>query len=325
MKLDLDHYRAPDIELWSGRSDGGVASRFHEIVKPLSLLVALPQAEKKNFALLGFACDEGVIRNQGRPGAVLGPNAFRMVVGSMPRHGAYEIVDAGDILCDDGELEKAQANLAGAVFHLLNHRYVPILIGGGHEMAVGHWIGISEFLQKKESIPQLGVINFDAHLDLREPLDGKGNSGTSFYQVWQLGQQKGMPFSYLPIGIQRSANTEILLHRAAKWGVNPILAEQMHTDQSTKEIANFLREMDWVYLTICLDVFSAAVAPGVSAASPLGISPQGGFLHILRSILCSGKVISCDIAELNPVHDINNLTAKLAASLCWEIMEYLND
>lgn len=325
MKIDASHYRVPNKENWGGRSDGGAASRFHEIIKPISLLEPMPKSHKSTYALLGFACDEGVKRNQGRAGAVSGPSVFRTVAGGMPRHGAYEIVDAGDILCVDGELEEAQANLAGAVFQLLNHRYVPILIGGGHEIAFGQWIGISEFLLVNEVVPRLGIINFDAHLDLREPLDGKGNSGTSFFQIKQLGGQKGMPFSYLPIGIQRSANTDILFRTAENWGVNPILAEEMDKDQSMTEITNFLRGVDWVYLTICLDVFSSAVAPGVSAPSPLGISPQAGFLHILRSILSSGKVISCDIAELNPNHDVSNSTAKLAASICWEIMEYFSD
>lgn len=69
-----------------------------------------------------------------------------------------------------------------------------------------------------------------------------------------------------------------------------------------------------MYLTIDLDGFSSAYAPGVSAPSPDGFDPV--FIYkVLDFVLKSKKVISCDIAELNPDFDIDENTAFLAARL----------
>ena len=76
----------------------------------------------------------------------------------------------------------------------------------------------------------------------------------------------------------------------------------------------FIEANDYLYISIDLDGFSSAYAPGVSAPSPLGFTPYFVF-KMLRFLLNSKKVISCDIAELNPTLDRDNLTSNLAAKL----------
>ncbi len=75
-----------------------------------------------------------------------------------------------------------------------------------------------------------------------------------------------------------------------------------------------LTRSEKIYLTICLDVFAFPFAPGVSAPQPLGIMPSQAF-PILEQLFRSGKVISFDIAELNPKFDRDQMTAALAAQL----------
>ena len=80
------------------------------------------------------------------------------------------------------------------------------------------------------------------------------------------------------------------------------------------KLTSFINKVDYLYITIDLDGFSSAFAPGVSATSPLGFSPS--FVYkILAFLLESKKVISCDIAELNPDFDVDNCTASLASKL----------
>ena len=67
-------------------------------------------------------------------------------------------------------------------------------------------------------------------------------------------------------------------------------------------------------LTIDMDGFSSAFAPGVSAASPMGFTPDV-VMECLDYLVRTGKIISMDIAETNPVYDRDDQTAKLAASL----------
>ena len=89
------------------------------------------------------------------------------------------------------------------------------------------------------------------------------------------------------------------------------------------EIKKFIEKLDHIYITIDLDGFSSAFAPGVSAASPFGFTPEM-VLWLLQKILLSGKVISLDIAEMNPEYDRDGQTAKLAAGLVHNIIQSLN-
>jgi formiminoglutamase len=79
-------------------------------------------------------------------------------------------------------------------------------------------------------------------------------------------------------------------------------------------VAEFLEDVDIVYLTIDLDVLPAAVAPGVSAPAAYGV-PLPVITAICRQVAASGKLFHLDVAELNPAVDIDHRTAKVAARL----------
>ncbi|KPC99632.1 Formimidoylglutamase [Geobacillus sp. BCO2] len=108
----------------------------------------LETAAERAAAFIGFACDEGVRRNQGRQGAKEAPAAVKAALARLPWHlpegaAAY---DAGDVVCVDGHLEQSQAELGIAIARLLQHNMAPIVIGGGHETAYGHYLGVREAL-----------------------------------------------------------------------------------------------------------------------------------------------------------------------------------
>jgi len=79
-----------------------------------------------------------------------------------------------------------------------------------------------------------------------------------------------------------------------------------------EQIIWFLDSVNKVYLSIDLDGFSSAFAPGVSAPSPMGFDPQIAF-KVFELIASSKKLISLDVVELNPKYDQDNSTARLAA------------
>ena len=112
----------------------------------------------------------------------------------MPVHRTLNLYDAGDIICDGDNLENAQIALAHMVASLLRSQYFPIVLGGGHETAWGHYLGIHEALGPSK----LAIVNFDAHFDLRE--QARGSSGTTFKQI----ADHHAAFDYTVIGIQFS-------------------------------------------------------------------------------------------------------------------------
>lgn len=316
------HYQAPTHKLWHGRQDSPPASTFFQLVKVLDITKAIPLADHlPAFAILGFCCDEGIRRNLGRTGAAEGPNTLRGIVAKLPSHRHdLQLFDAGNIVCQDHDLETAQAALAEAVHALLERNYTPIVIGGGHEMAWGHYQGIAKQTQNAD----LGIINVDAHFDMRPTLeDNKGSSGTPFLQIANAHQKAKRRFDYNCLGIQPSGNTHAVYITAERHHTHVLSAEEIkeHADKLAPFLTRVSDDNQYLYLSLCLDVFSAAYAPGVSAPQAFGLTPWD-IIPAVRQIAASGKVISYDIAELSPKYDDDNRTVKLAANFIYEIIHH---
>ena len=181
-------------------------------------------------------------------------------------------------------------------------------------------MGVKEFLKSRNQ--SLGIINLDAHLDIRPLEDGKGNSGTGFFQIEQDQSKADLPFHYLAIGIQEISNTKGLLDYAKEKDVQIIERESLiieKLDLIREKIVRFSKSVDYVYLTIDLDAFAAAYAPGVSALAFNGIVPDQLFFTIYDIVLDLPNIRSVDFAELNPYFDIDSRTAKLAADLIFKL------
>ncbi|HSX70282.1 MAG TPA: formimidoylglutamase [Pseudomonas sp.] len=303
------------LDAWTGRTDPEADSpRWHQRIQPLG------EAGEPGLALLGFACDEGVRRNHGRVGAAGGPLALRKALANLAWHRGAPAYDAGDVTCEDGDLAAAQARLARGVRTLLDRGHLPLVLGGGHEVAFGSWSGLAEHLAggptPRPAAPKIGIVNFDAHFDLRDPAHVQ-SSGTPFAQIAAQCAARGWPFRYACLGVSRASNTRALFARAAELGV--LVREDRDIRESTldalgAELDAFVADCDALYLTLDIDVLPACEAPGVSAPAARGVR-----LELLEPLLerlrDSGKLRLVDFAELNPEHDIDNRTARAAARL----------
>ncbi|WP_298473909.1 formimidoylglutamase [uncultured Maribacter sp.] len=310
----MENYEAPNKENWSGRNSED-QSYIHEKVECIALDDNLKKVLPKSIALLGYACDDGVKRNQGRVGAFDAPDSIKKTLGPMPNPISKTkiLYDFGNIQCINNDLEAAQTDLSNWVTKLLNKNCFPIVLGGGHDIAYGHYNGIKNAISKNKKI---GIINFDAHFDLRSYENGP-NSGTPFYQIAKDCKKENTPFNYLCLGIRKDANTKLLFKTAKKFNVEYIYNYDFNIQNLKsviRAIDSFINKVDVVYTTIDLDGFSSAYAPGVSAASPMGFAPDIA-LKSLHKIIKSEKLISLDLAEYNPKYDRDNQTAKLASSL----------
>lgn len=300
------------MSVWTGRvdtADGPRALRWHQMVKPLTD-GALP-----GVALIGFACDEGVRRNGGRVGAKDGPRAIRQALANLAWHQNYQVHDAGDVACSAGEMEAAQSRLARTVATIIRTGHRPLVLGGGHETAWGTFQGIVA----AEPNAALGVINIDAHLDLRA--DEPGHSGTPFYQMAKWSAANGRPFRYLCLGVAVPSNTAALFERLGELGAEYLPDTDFfppHRPEPRDYVAEFLGRVERVHLGVDLDVLPAATMPAVSAPAARGLSLEL-VESILDQVLRSGKVAAVDLVELNPHFDIDNHGARVAARLAWQI------
>lgn len=309
------NYKKPTPAKWTGRTSAENLY-LHEKVVCLSAEEVETRGDKrKSYAFLGYACDEGVRRNNGRVGALEGPDAIRKQLGKLANHldSATDLWDLGDITCLDKDMEASQKGLAEKVTQLMKLGTFPLLLGGGHDIAYGHYTGLRTYFSPETII---GIINFDAHFDLRSSVHGN-NSGTPFFQIAEDCKKQNVPFHYLCLGIRQDANSKTLYSTAKNLEVSYLeksMFSSAHFQKVTDTLESFLANVDKVYVTIDLDGFSSAYAPGVSAASPMGYSPDLVF-DCLRHIIGSNKLVSVDVAELNPKYDRDEQTAKLAASL----------
>jgi formiminoglutamase len=303
-------YKAGDKALYSGRKSNLNNQYWHQEIL-VSHIEDLKNNNPTDIGIIGYVCDEGVKRNQGRIGAQKGPKSVRNKLGKLPIHYKNKkIVDFGDIICLDDYLEDCQKALSKTVSTLISNKILPIAIGGGHDIAYANFNGIKEAI-KNSSNNKIGIINFDAHFDLRA-VETQPNSGTPFHQILT----ENNDVDYFAIGIQQQSNPKELFEIAAQKKVSYISNFDCETfSKDLKSNLNaFIKEVDYLYITIDMDGFSSAYAPGVSAPSSLGFTPS--FVYkVLAFLFQSKKVISCDIAELNPDFDRDDSTASLAARL----------
>lgn len=296
--------------VWTGRVDAdeaGDTTRWHQRIQPWG------SHARDGVALIGFASDAGVQRNGGRAGASEGPQALRRALASLPVLDEPALWDAGDVLVAGDDLESAQSALADQVARVLSQGALPLVLGGGHEVAWGTFQGI---VQGRPALRRLLIVNFDAHFDLRQaPM---GNSGTPFRQIADWCADQGRPFEYHVLGISPLGNTRVLFDRAQALGVRYALDEDLQTENGVQtardRLVQDLAACDAVYLTVCLDVLPGGQAPGVSAPAALGV-PLATVLALIQPVLASGKLVAADIAELNPPMDRDGLTARVAARL----------
>jgi len=318
-------YKTTNPKSWSGRVSNN-SSYFHEIVNCVDI-AKLETITDKSFAIVGYACDEGVKRNHGRVGAVEGPAHIRAYLGSLANHLSdyVRLYDVGDFLCDDGSLENVQKEMSSAVCEILNKRAMPVLLGGGHDIAWAHYRGINNYLKGKNNPGKIGVINLDAHFDLRQ-VEKVGTSGTPFKQIANHCRDNNMEFHYLCLGVQPLSNITELYQTADALNVSYLNAEDFvygKLHEVSGLLKDFMKKVNYVYLTIDLDGFASGVAPGVSAPSPFGFNTDI-VIETLKLIVKSGKLISFDVAELNPKYDLDGRTAKLAAYLIGSLFTELD-
>ena len=321
-------HTAADMTQWTGRAEPFETARaryWYQLAKPY---------EDQNIGLIGFACDQGVRRNQGRVGARAAPPLIRRAFATLPviaplqtcydNQLATLLGDAGDIYCHDDDdfaahtLEQAQLEYADKVSAIVEKGGLPIGLGGGHAIAYGSFLGLWQALENKSeanATPTIGIINFDAHLDIRQ--SDVATSGTPFRQIAEHLDAHGQPFHYCCIGVSRFSNTAALFDRAEQLGVHIISDEDCHYQPwqtLADQVISFINQVDVIYLTIDMDCLPASVVPGVSAPAAYGI--ELGFVErMVKTIMATGKVKMVDIAEINPTFDIDGCSCKVAARL----------
>jgi formiminoglutamase len=265
-----------------------------------------------SWALMGYCDDSGIRMNGGRPGAAQAPTQIRKSLYKMTPAAARP---AGLQFQDLGNLEShAVAGLADrhglAMAHAekcLRAGQRLITLGGGHDYG---YPDAAAFLKTKTTKPL--VLNFDAHLDVR-PTDKGFHSGTPFRRLLQ--EFKGA-FEFVEIGIQPQCNSLAHADWARAQGAKILTLQEL---RAVGLVAWLRKNIQWspdrdVWLSLDMDSFSAAYAPGCSQVFATGLFPDE-ILQALDFVSAHAKAAGLGIYETSPDLDIDDQTSKLAA-LC---------
>lgn len=307
-------YHPPITEIWTGRA-AEKPLYWHQNISLIDLESTKDSFPAESHVLLGYAVDEGVLRNLGRKGAAAGPQMIRKSLGGMAwHHGKKHVYDAGDILLEGLDLESVHSLVTEKVAQIFNENGKPILLGGGHDLALAHFRAIKD---SRHTAKKIGIINLDAHFDLRKPEGRMATSGTPFYQI----KNDWPDTEYLVLGIQQCANNAELFEAADHLQTQYMLAEDFSLANWAaiqSRVDKFIDKVDAIYLTIDMDGFSSAYAPGVSAPSALGFEPTV-VLKVIDYLKTTNKLISVDIVECNPDYDRDGRTSGLASQLIFRL------
>lgn len=271
--------------------------------------------------LIGFPQDEGVRRNQGRVGAAEAPHEIRRSLYRLtPGDPAHERdltgtppLDVGNVRIA-GALEQTQDALAEVVLGVLCRGAVPIVLGGGHETAYGVYLG---YVAAGMAV---GIVNIDAHLDVRPLIDGKGHSGSPFRQAIE---HPAAPLGrYVCLGAQPHVISREHLRYAQEHGsvvrwqdeLRPSLAHHLAVEGERMAGLGLA-----VHLSIDADAVTMADVPGVSAPNPAGLD-GADVLGAARLAGGSLEVTGLDLVEINPRHDRDGQSARWGALLVWNFL-----
>ncbi|MCG0277777.1 MAG: agmatinase [Thermanaeromonas sp.] len=261
--------------------------------------------EAARACLLGVPLD---VTGTFRPGSRFAPQAIRAVSEVLEefspalRRSLREVAfcDLGDLEMVPGQVEENLGRIEEAAFKIMKEGKILLSLGGEHLVSY-------PLIRAARSLhPELAVLHFDAHADLREEYQGKKYSHATVMRL--VAEEIGASNLY-QFGI-RSCTWEELIYGSEN--TNFFLD---HIEVPLSKLAPELKSRP-LYLSLDIDVVDPAYAPGTGTPEPGGCTPQELFsaLYLLKG----ANVVGLDLVEVCPAYDTGNITAILAAKLIRE-------
>lgn len=249
-----------------------------------------------------------------KPGSRFGPQAIRQASYGMEDYSPYldrhvskiPFIDQGDLMMQVGNVPKSLEIIHEAVKKVLADDKIPFVLGGEH------LISFPVIRAVAEKYPDLVVLQFDAHTDLRDAFVGEKNShATVIRRVVELLGPKRV-YQY---GIRSGEQDEFQF------------AEEM-TYMRRYEVVNGLKQDlpdlkgKPIYVTFDIDCIDPAYCPGTGTQEPGGITSKEALeaLHLLKDL----NVVGMDLVEVAPQLDPSGITEVMAAKMireaivsCW--------
>jgi agmatinase len=271
--------------------------------------------EKASYIILGVPFD---VTSTYRTGARFGPLAIRDASLNIETYSfrtgldveKLKLHDAGD-LHTTSEADETLERLSLVAKDILATKKTPVVLGGEHTITLGAVRGLGT---------KTAIVDFDAHLDLRNEYMNLKTSHTTFMR--RINEQVH-PEGIVEIGTRAVCREE--LNYAKKAGIKYFTTQQIRKD-GVEKTANMakkaLADYKKIYLTIDMDVLDPAYVPAVQNPEPDGLS-TGVFFDLLQR-LCDDRILALDLVEVAPHYD-SGLTAAVAAKTLFEVLCFIEN
>ena len=287
--------------------------------------------------IIGVPMDLGA----GRRGVDMGPSAIRIagLNQAIARLG-FEVVDAGNVQISPAEaiqrtnnrahylpeIATASEELARMVEASLEEGALPVILGGDHSIAVGSVAGLASFYRKRKQ--KVGIIWLDAHTDANTPetspsgnIHGMPLAALLGYGAKELTHIAGFAPKVLPehtavIGARSvdPGERELLKRLGVRVFTMSELDERGLGEIVSEAVEIASRNTAGFHVTLDMDFLDPFYAPGVGTPERGGATYRESHLA-MEKFADSGRVLSVELTEVNPVYDVANQTALLAVEL----------
>ncbi|MFC4359666.1 formimidoylglutamase [Halobium salinum] len=267
--------------------------------------------------LVGEPSDRGVI---GREGSKKGPRALRRALAGVKTYRFDEgapgrLADVGDVASlarlDDrdrasvGGVQNEVSKASAAVYDAVGDSgdTLPMFLGGDNSLTYSN---VAPLLDRGS----VGVVNLDAHLDVREVREEEGpTSGTPYRQLLDDGLD-----GYVCLGARHFETSTRYADYVREHDGAVVTAEAIGVDldRATDDAIDALGDVGRVYVSVDLDVLDATAAPGVSAPTPGGLTSRELF-RVLRRLAADPRVAGFEVVECAPPLDEANRTVDAGA------------
>lgn len=245
-----------------------------------------------------------------RPGTRFGSAAIRRESYGLESFSPYQerdlldcrIFDSGDIELPFGNPTRALSMIEERAATILQDGKLPFLTGGEHLVTLGAFSAVYD------RYPDVHILHFDAHADLRQEYLG---SELSHACVLRRCWEKTGDGRIHQFGIRSGDRDEFL------WGKDHVETHRFTLDTLEETVAR-LGDVP-VYLTVDLDVLDPSVFPGTGTPEPGGVS----FDELRRAVtlVCSwAHVVGCDVNELSPPYDPSGISTAAACKIVREML-----
>jgi agmatinase len=284
--------------------------RFDEAYSGNVFIKSHPNFEESQVVLYGMPMDWTVSY---RPGSRFGPARIREVSIGLEEYSAYldreledvMYYDAGDIPLPFGNPQKSIDIIEDFVDQVLAAGKFPLGMGGEHLVS---W-PVMKAMYKK--YPDLAIIHFDAHTDLREEYEGEPLSHST--PIRKIAEHIG-PSNVYSFGIRSGMKEEF------EWAKqNGMHISKFEVLEPLKQILPTLAGRP-VYVTIDIDVLDPAHAPGTGTVDCGGITSKELLASIHAIARSEVNVVGGDLVEVAPIYDPSEQTANTASKLIREML-----